>query len=172
MFNHPREGRLVRRTPDQLGHWRWGKCYADQRLGIVPSPPSDHPTRSHRPLNWSLTFVFCARSDWNHRWRQRYSKKIKIVIITFVSNFLNLFLFLNFSFGKNERSLPTVRSFWKILWDQFDEFYIQVLLIFATISLVISFFSPDVSFIESLSIYIAVGFAGMIQTFCDWGKEK
>jgi len=47
-----------------------------------------------------------------------------------------------------------------------------VLLIFATISLVISFFSPDVSFIESLSIYIAVGFAGMIQTFCDWGKEK
>ena len=81
-------------------------------------------------------------------------------------------MFLNFSFGKNDRSLPTVRSFWKILWDQFDEFYIQVLLIFATISLVISFFSPDVSFIESLSIYIAVGFAGMIQTFCDWGKEK
>ena len=81
-------------------------------------------------------------------------------------------MFLNFSFGKNERSLPTVRSFWKILWDQFDEFYIQVLLVFATVSLVISFFSSEISIIESLSIFFAVGFAGLIQTFCDWGKEK
>lgn len=45
-------------------------------------------------------------------------------------------------FGKNKRSLPTVRSFWAIFLDQFDEFYILVLLGFATASLIISFFQP------------------------------
>lgn len=69
--------------------------------------------------------------------------------------------------------MPTVRSFWAILWDQFDEFYMQVLLILGTASLVISLFQ-DVKYkwLESISIYFAVLFAGMIQTLCDWGKEK
>lgn len=43
---------------------------------------------------------------------------------------------------------------------------------FATVSLVISFFSSEISILESISIFFAVIFAGMIQTFCDWGKEK
>lgn len=48
----------------------------------------------------------------------------------------------------------------------------QVLLIFATIILVVGFFSTDVKWLEAVSIYFAVIFAGLIQTFCDWGKEK
>jgi magnesium-transporting ATPase (P-type) len=80
---------------------------------------------------------------------------------------------LKFSFGANNRSLPTVRSFWAILWDQFDEFYMQILLILGTLSLVLSFFSSEpYKWLESVSIYFAVFFAGLIQTFCDWGKEK
>ena len=76
------------------------------------------------------------------------------------------------SFGKNERSLPTVRSFWAVLKDQFDELYVQILLIFATISLVVSIFSANKKWVEAISIYFAVIFAGLIQTFCDWGKER
>lgn len=76
------------------------------------------------------------------------------------------------SFGSNERSLPTVRTFWAVLKDQFDELYIQVLLIFATASLLVGFFSADQKWLEAVSIYFAVLFAGLIQTFCDWGKER
>ena len=66
-----------------------------------------------------------------------------------------------------------MRSFCAILWDQFDEFYMQVLLILGTASLVVSLFQ-DVKYkwLESISIYFAVIFAGLIQTLCDWGKEK
>ena len=46
------------------------------------------------------------------------------------------------------------------------------MLVFATISLVVSIFSADKKYLEAISIYFAVIFAGMIQTFCDWGKEK
>jgi len=76
-------------------------------------------------------------------------------------------------FGANERSLPTVRSFWAVLWDQFDEFYVLLLLIFASISLVVSFFQGiKWKWLEAVSIYFAVLFAAFIQTLCDWGKEK
>jgi len=44
-------------------------------------------------------------------------------------------------FGKNKRSLPKTRSFWAILWDQFDEFYMQVLLALGAACLVLCFFS-------------------------------
>jgi hypothetical protein len=44
---------------------------------------------------------------------------------------------------------------------------------FATISLVVSFFQPgQYKWLEAISIYFAVLFAGLIQTLCDWGKEK
>jgi len=79
-------------------------------------------------------------------------------------------------FGKNKRSLPTVRSFWAILWDQFDEFYMQVLIILGGISLLLAFFAPGMNkwskILEAISIFFAVLFAGMLQTVCDWGKEK
>ena len=65
-----------------------------------------------------------------------------------------------------------MRSFWAVLKDQFDELYVQILLIFATISLVVSIFSANKKWLEAISIYFAVIFAGLIQTFCDWGKER
>ena len=47
-----------------------------------------------------------------------------------------------------------------------------MLLIFATISLVLSIFGGERSWIEAASVYFAVLFAATIQTLCDWGKEK
>lgn len=67
-----------------------------------------------------------------------------------------------------------MRSFWAILWDQFDEYYVLALLVLATISLVVSIFSVEYrdKWLEAVSIYFAILFAATIQTFCDWGKEK
>lgn len=48
----------------------------------------------------------------------------------------------------------------------------QVLFWLGIACLVLSFFSSAVTWVDSLSILIAVLFAGLIQTFCDWGKEK
>lgn len=80
---------------------------------------------------------------------------------------------VSFSFGENERSLPKIRSYLEILWDQFDEFLVLLLLVFASLSLVASFWS-DVPYmwLESVSIYFAVIFAALIASFCDYGKEK
>ena len=67
-----------------------------------------------------------------------------------------------------------MRSFWAILWDQFDEYYVLALLVLATISLLVSIFSVEYrdKWLEAVSIYFAILFAATIQTFCDWGKEK
>ena len=78
-----------------------------------------------------------------------------------------------------------MRSFWAIWWDQLDEVYVQVLLFFGLLTLVISIFaSPgkdateeeksanSARYLESISIFFAVALATSIQTFCDWGKER
>lgn len=76
-------------------------------------------------------------------------------------------------FGENERSLPNIRKYYEILWDQFDEFLVLLLLVFATLSLVASFWSPvPYKWLESISIYFAVIFAALIASLCDYGKEK
>lgn len=68
-----------------------------------------------------------------------------------------------------------MRSFWAILWDQFDELYVLILLGLGAVSLVISLFqikSSPYKWLEAVSIFFAVLFASTIQTICDWGKEK
>jgi len=54
-----------------------------------------------------------------------------------------------------------------------EEFFYQLLLIFATIYLVVSFWS-DVPYmwVEAVSIYFAVGLAVLIGSLCDYGKER
>ena len=47
-----------------------------------------------------------------------------------------------------------------------------VLIIFGLATLVLAFFSSAIVWVDSASILVAVLFAGLIQTFCDWGKEK
>jgi len=46
------------------------------------------------------------------------------------------------------------------------------LLLLGGVCLALSFFSEAVTWIDATSIFFAVFFAGLIQTFCDWGKEK
>ena len=48
----------------------------------------------------------------------------------------------------------------------------QVLIFLGAACLALCFFSDVVNFIDAASIWFAVFFAGLIQTFCDWGKEK
>lgn len=48
----------------------------------------------------------------------------------------------------------------------------QVLLFLGAACLLLSFFADNVTWIDAASIAFAVLFAGLIQTFCDWGKEK
>jgi magnesium-transporting ATPase (P-type) len=75
-------------------------------------------------------------------------------------------------FGKNEAAMPGIRSFFSILWDQLDEFYVQLLLIVATILLILALWSETpYAWVESVSVYFAVLFACLIQTVCDYGKE-
>lgn len=163
MFDHPWKGRLEIRPPRMLSHRRWGKY----------SPVIGSAGVSSISCHFYLLLTPVPRSDWHHRWRQRHQTKKEIVIIRIISNFLIFLLIWLISFGSNKRSLPTVRSFWAILWDQFDETYIQILLAFATISLLVSLFGGEsYKWIEAISIYFAVLFAGIIQTLCDWGKEK
>ena len=78
-----------------------------------------------------------------------------------------------FSFGENTRTLPNIRSYLEILWDQFQDWEYQLLLIFATLYLVLSFWSEDeYMWIEAISIHFAVLFACIIGSICDYGKEK
>ena len=48
----------------------------------------------------------------------------------------------------------------------------QVLIFLGLVCLVLCFFSDAVTWVDSASILVAVLFAGLIQTLCDWGKEK
>lgn len=80
---------------------------------------------------------------------------------------------ITFSFGKNTRKLPTIRTYGSILRDQFEDVFIQILLIFASISLALSFFSTEkYKYLESVSIFFAVGLSSLVASLCDYGKEK
>jgi len=59
------------------------------------------------------------------------------------------------------------------LKEQFQDTYVKVLLVFATISLVCSFFSTeDYKWLESMSIYFAVLLAALIAALADHAKDK
>jgi magnesium-transporting ATPase (P-type) len=79
-------------------------------------------------------------------------------------------------YGQNDRSLPSIRGYHQILWEQLNEFLVVLLLVFATLSLVASLWSGDTEhpykWLESVSIYFAVLFAAMVGSFCDYGKER
>jgi Fe2+ transport system protein B len=71
------------------------------------------------------------------------------------------------------RSLPSTRSYLEILWDQLDDFLYRMLLIFATISIFLSFFSEEpYKWIAGVSIFFAVGLAVAISSLCDYAKES
>ena len=56
---------------------------------------------------------------------------------------------------------------------QFQEFFNQLLLIFATLYLLLSFWS-DVPYmwLEAVTIYFAVAFAALVGSLCDYGKAR
>lgn len=57
--------------------------------------------------------------------------------------------------------------------DQFDDMFIQILLSLACVSLFFSFFSEeDYKWLESVSVFVAVGLATLIASLCDYGKEQ
>ena len=48
----------------------------------------------------------------------------------------------------------------------------KVLFFLGVSCLILSFFSTALTWVDATAILFAVFFAGLIQTFCDWGKEK
>ena len=78
-----------------------------------------------------------------------------------------------FSFGENERTLPSIRSYWYILLEQFKDGLTQLLLAFAAAQLVLALFSDEkYMWLKSVSVAIAVFFAALIASLCDYGKQK
>ena len=76
-------------------------------------------------------------------------------------------------FGVNDRSLPDLRSFWTIMKGHLDDTLVYLLLIFAAISFGASFWSKvQYSWLESVSIVLAVFFMTALSTICDYGKEQ
>jgi len=75
-------------------------------------------------------------------------------------------------FGDNERTLPTIEPFYESLMEQFRDFNVKLLLVFATLSLILSIWGPEYAWLESLSIYFAVFFAAAIGSVCEWSKNK
>jgi len=77
------------------------------------------------------------------------------------------------SFGVNERSLPALRSFWTIMKGHLDDTLVYLLLIFAAISFVGSFWSEvQYAWLEGMSIVVAVAFMTSLSAICDYGKEQ
>lgn len=76
-------------------------------------------------------------------------------------------------YGNNQFRLPVVDSYWELMKDQFVDTNVQILLFFATLSLVCSFWSTTpYKYLESVSIYFAVFFAAIIACTCDYTKSK
>lgn len=76
-------------------------------------------------------------------------------------------------YGTNQFRLPVIDSYWSLMKDQFSDTNVQILLLFATISLVCSFWSTvPYKYLESVSIYFAVFFAAIIASTCDYSKNK
>jgi magnesium-transporting ATPase (P-type) len=78
------------------------------------------------------------------------------------------------SFGKNERKLPSTRSFTQIFKSTlFEDDQVKMLLIVATFSFFVSLFSSEPNgWVTGASIYIAVFFMTLISTVCNFGKEN
>lgn len=77
------------------------------------------------------------------------------------------------SFGKNTRKLPKLRSFGRVLLDQFEDQLLRILLYTGLLSLFLSYFSSqEYKYLESVSIFFAVALATTIQAVCSFGKDR
>ena len=76
-------------------------------------------------------------------------------------------------FGVNERSLPKLRTLWTIMKGHLDDTLVYLLLIFAGVSFGASFWSDvKYSWLEGISIVVAVGFMTILAAICDYAKEQ
>lgn len=85
------------------------------------------------------------------------------------------YLLLNFtySFGKNKKNLPKIKSFLQLLFGQFEDTTLRVLLVAATLTFIIGFFSEkEYQWVEGASIYFACAFIALFTASCDLLKEK
>jgi len=76
-------------------------------------------------------------------------------------------------FGKHKIKMPKIESFVGLLARQFEDANVIVLIWAATAYLFVSLFSSNrTAFVESLTIYCGLLFAGLISALCDWIKER
>jgi magnesium-transporting ATPase (P-type) len=66
-------------------------------------------------------------------------------------------------FGKNKRSKLQLRKFRELLWEQFQDEWVVVLLVLAAVSLISSFWSDvEHAWVESVAILLVVAINGSI----------
>lgn len=78
-----------------------------------------------------------------------------------------------YSFGKNNKNLPKIKTFLQLLIGQFEDTTLRVLLVAATLTFLIGLFSPkEYQWVEGASIYLACAFIALFTSACDLLKEK
>jgi len=76
-------------------------------------------------------------------------------------------------YGKNDRSLPHIKSYWFQLWQELSQSLNVMLLVFSCFQLFIAFYSEvKWSWLQAVSVAFAVLFACIISSACDYAKQK
>lgn len=105
--------------------------------------------------------------DWHHWRRKGYHSQINIVLLNYKVNWC-------YSYGKNDKKLPKIKTYWQVLKEQFEDSTIQILLVAATFTLIIGLFDTEDEYkwLEGTSIYFAVAIITLFSSATNNMKEK
>lgn len=77
------------------------------------------------------------------------------------------------SFGKNDKKLPRIKSYFRIFLEQFEDTTIRILLVAATLTLLAGMYSNKGNeWLEGVSIYFAVLLIALFASASNYMKEK
>lgn len=78
-----------------------------------------------------------------------------------------------FSFGKNSKHLPEIKSYLQLLADQLNEQLLRIMLVAATFTLIVNLFQTiPLQWLEGASIYFAVLFIAAFTAANEYVQEK
>jgi len=78
------------------------------------------------------------------------------------------------SFGTNVPTYPAIRPYGKILLTQFEDTWVQALLVLSLVAFICSFFTKDDPYAWMIgpTIVCVLLIAGLVQSLCDYVREK
>jgi P-type Ca2+ transporter type 2C len=87
--------------------------------------------------------------------------------------YYNLIHNSTYSFGDNSKKASRIRPYYKVLWEQFQDPTLQVLLVAATLTLLAGLYDTrSNSWVEGVSIFFAVFFIALFASGTNYMKEK